>query len=71
MREKCTRAKIELSFSASTEDLLSELDPPEMLELDRAALDGVIDDLVDQTVDECERMLDSLGLSWSDVDHAS
>lgn len=68
LREKCVRAKIELSFIASTEDMLSELDPPEMLELDRGALSGLIDDLVEQTVDECERMLHSLDLSWPDVD---
>lgn len=68
LREKCIRAKIQLSFSASTEDFLSELDPPEMLELDQAVLSGLIDDLVEQTVDECERMLRSLGLSWPEVD---
>ena len=28
----------------------------------------MIDDLVEQTVDECERMLHSLDLSWPDVD---
>lgn len=67
LREKCVRAKIELSFIPSIEDLLSELDPPEMLELDRAVLSGMIDDLVEQTVDECERMLRSLDLSWPDV----
>lgn len=68
LREKCIRAKIQLSFSTSTEDFLSELDPPEMLELDQAVLSGLIDDLVEQTVDECERMLRSLGLSWPQVD---
>jgi molecular chaperone DnaK (HSP70) len=68
LREKCVRAKIQLSFSTSTEDLLSELDPPETLELDQAVLSRLIDDLVEQTVDECERMLGSLGLSWPEVD---
>ena len=68
LREKCVRAKIQLSFITFTEDMLSELDPPEMLELDRAVLAGMIDDLVEQTVAECERMLHSLNRSWPDVD---
>ena len=68
LREKCVQAKIELSFVTSTEDLLSELEPPETLDLERAVLDGLIDDLVEQTVGECERMLRSLDLSWPDVD---
>lgn len=68
MWEKCVQAKVELSSSTSTEILLSELEPPEILALDRATLSGMIGDLVEETLDECERMLRSLDLSWPEVD---
>jgi molecular chaperone DnaK (HSP70) len=68
LREKCTEAKVALSFRQFHEALLSELDPEETLELERPALDGLIRDLVEQTVDECERMLSSVEMSWSDID---
>jgi molecular chaperone DnaK (HSP70) len=68
LREKCIQAKIELSFIEFHEGLLGELDPPEMLELERSALAAMIGDLIEQTTDECERMLRSLDLSWPDID---
>jgi actin-like ATPase involved in cell morphogenesis len=68
LREKCTEAKVALSFRPDHETLLSALDPPETLELERSALDRLIHDLVEQTVDECERMLRSVDLSWPDID---
>jgi molecular chaperone DnaK len=67
LREKCTDAKIELSDAELTEMLLAELDPPEIFSMDRAALELVIGDLVDQTVQECARMLEELGLPNAEV----
>ena len=68
LREKCVEAKVELSLIQSTEKLLSELDPPELLILSRTELDGAISDLVEATVGECERMLTAVGLSFGGVD---
>ncbi len=68
LREKCVQAKIGLSVTEVHEDLLSEIDPPELFELARTELFYLIEDLVEETVDECERMLRSLDLSWADVD---
>jgi molecular chaperone DnaK (HSP70) len=67
LREKCTRAKIGLSVTDPHEDLLAELDPPEILELDRATLAVLIGDLLDRTLEECDRLLGELGLSWQDL----
>jgi molecular chaperone HscA len=71
LRERCVQAKVELSAFEYHEELLSELDPPEMLELGRAGLNDLIDDLVTATVDECERMLRELGMAWPDVDRCT
>lgn len=67
LREKCTEAKIELSDAESTLKLFPELDPPEILTMDQADLDRAICDLVDQTVDECARMLGELDLQPAQV----
>jgi len=69
LREKCTEAKIELSDAELTEKLLTDLDPPEILRMDRAALERAIADLVDLTVQECARMLADLGLTHAEVGH--
>jgi len=68
LREKCIDVKIDLSLMESTQKLLSQLDPAEIFGLDRTDLSGLIGDLVEQTVDECERMLSALGLSFSEID---
>ncbi len=68
LREKCVEAKVELSLIQSTEKLLSELNPPELLSVSRAELNGAISDLVEETVGECERMLTTAGLSFDGVD---
>jgi molecular chaperone DnaK len=68
LREKCVEAKVELSLIQSTEKLLSELDPPELLTLSRTELNDAISDLVEETVGECERMLNAADLSFGGVD---
>lgn len=68
LRERCVQAKIDLSVFEFHQELLSELEPPEMFELDCARLNDLIKDLVAATVDECERMLRELGMAWSDID---
>jgi actin-like ATPase involved in cell morphogenesis len=68
LREKCTEAKVALSFRPFHETLLSELDPAEPLELERSVLDRLIGDLVEQTVNTCEEMLRSVDQSWPDID---
>lgn len=68
LREKCIEAKVELSLLQSTQKLLSELDPPELLTLSRTDLNGAISDLIEETVNECERMLTAAGLSFDGVD---
>ena len=69
LREKCTDTKIELSDGERTDKLLTELNPPEILSMDRAALEHAIEDLIDETVQECARMLADLGLSCAEVSH--
>lgn len=69
LREKCTDTKIELSDDEHTDKLLVELDPPEILSMDRAALEHVIEDLVEETVQECARMLEELGLPYAEIGH--
>ena len=68
LREKCTEAKVALSFRPFHDTLLGELDPVETLELERSALDHLIGDLVEQSIDKCEEMLRSVDLSWPDID---
>lgn len=67
LREKCTDTKIELSDAEHTDKLLVELDPAEILSLERAALEQMIGDLIDDTVQECARMLEELGLPHAEV----
>jgi len=68
LREKCTEAKVALSFRPFHETLLSEIDPVEALELERPALDRLIGDLLEQTIDKCEQMLRSVDLLWPGID---
>jgi molecular chaperone DnaK (HSP70) len=67
LREKCVEAKIELSFIESTRKLLSEVNPAVLVSLDRATLSTLIGDLVEETADECERMLKGLGLAPGEI----
>jgi len=67
LREKCTDVKIELSNATRTKKLLHELDPPVILSMEQANLELAISDLVDQTVQECARMLDGLSLPHAEV----
>ena len=67
LREKCVEAKIELSFIATTQKLLSELDPAVLWSLDRAGFTTLIGALVDETVNECGRMLKTLELAPEDI----
>ena len=67
LREKCVEAKIELSFIETTEKLLSEVNPAVLLTLDRATLSKLIGGLVEETVDECERMLKALALAPGEI----
>ena len=68
LRDKSTKAKVALSFRQFHEELLTELDPEETLELERPELDGLIGALIEQTIGECEQMIRAVDLSWPDID---
>jgi len=70
LRDAAERAKRELSFKAQVSIQLPELASrfPEGMELDRARLEGLTQDLVDRTVWPCETVLNAAKWSVEDVD---
>lgn len=70
LRDAAERAKRELSFQERASIQLPELASrfPEGIELDRARLEGLTQDLVDRTVWPCETVLNHAKWSVEDVD---
>jgi molecular chaperone DnaK len=70
LRDAAERAKRELSFKESVSIRLPELASrfPDGIELDRARLEGLTQDLVDRTVWPCETVLNNAKWSTEDVD---
>jgi molecular chaperone DnaK len=67
LKDSCESFKCQLSVTSQHEDLLSELMPPVVLDLTRADLEALVRPLLEESIAECERLLDSLGLNWQDV----
>jgi molecular chaperone DnaK len=70
LRHAAERAKRELSFAERVSIQLPELASrfPDGIELDRARLEGLTQDLVDRTVWPCESVLSAAGWSIEDVE---
>ena len=74
LRDAAERAKIELSFSKETEInlpfLVSDTSGPKHLQvsISRTVFEGLIEDLVNETLEECQIALDEAGMQPSDVD---
>lgn len=68
LRESCEQLKVQLSIVSAHEEYLTALHPPMVLRMERAELVELLSPFVLQTIGECERLLDGLGKSWSDID---
>jgi actin-like ATPase involved in cell morphogenesis len=69
LRDTCENAKRVLSTEMLYEGLLTELDTSPRFELSRSELAELIGPMVEETIAECERLLRSLGMDWSDIDN--
>lgn len=67
LKDTCEKFKLQLSVTDSYEDLLSELKPPSRFRLDRAKFEALIRPVLEETISECDRLLDSLKLTWQEV----
>ncbi|MFD0577451.1 Hsp70 family protein [Dactylosporangium darangshiense] len=68
LQDTCEQIKIQLSITEAHEEMLSELDDPVVIEITRDQLEAVLAPLLDETLDECERLLAEQGLEWPDID---
>jgi molecular chaperone DnaK (HSP70) len=68
LRDGCEKLKWELSSASSADMLLPDAQPPARFRLDRADFEARIRPLVAQTISECDQLLGTLGLDWSDLD---
>ncbi|WP_431726912.1 Hsp70 family protein [Verrucosispora sp. TAA-831] len=68
LRDTCEQIKIRLSAVTAHPAYLTELDPPTTVTLTRDELDELVRPALLETIAECERLLDDLGLRWSDID---
>ena len=74
LRDAAERAKIELSFSKETEVnlpfLVSDTTGPKHLQVNitREIFEGLIEDLIAETIEECVTALDEAGLATTDID---
>jgi len=64
LKDACEMFKWQLSVADHYED---ELMPPSSFALDRAEFEALIRPLLAETISECDRLLDKLGLDWPDV----
>ena len=68
LRDESERIKWELSVTDQYEDLLTALQPPAWVQVQRAEFEALIKPLIAETVLECDRLLSQLGMTWLDVD---
>ncbi|MEC7241430.1 MAG: molecular chaperone DnaK [Myxococcota bacterium] len=74
LRDAAERAKIELSFSKETEVnlpfLVSDTTGPKHLQVNitREIFEGLIEDLIAETIEECVTALEEAGLATTDID---
>jgi molecular chaperone DnaK len=68
LRDGCERLKWELSAASSADMLLPDTQPPVRFRLDRTNFEARIRPLIAQTIGECDQLLGTLGLEWSDLD---
>jgi molecular chaperone DnaK (HSP70) len=67
LKDTCEEIKWKLSASEHYDDLLLELPTPVPFSLERAGFEALIRPLLAETISECDRLLDKLGLKWTDV----
>ncbi|MFF0717831.1 Hsp70 family protein [Micromonospora sp. NPDC003816] len=68
LRDTCEQIKIRLSTVTTHSADLTDLDPPTTFTFTRDELDELVRPALRETITECERLLDDLGLRWSDID---
>ena len=68
LKDSCEKLKWQLSVTDHYEDLLSELIPPPWFRLDRPEFEALIRPLLNETISECERLIEMLDLDWSKID---
>jgi molecular chaperone DnaK (HSP70) len=68
LRDLCEQMKIKLSVRDEQTVELDMLAPGATFTLSRLELQKLIEPLLEETLDECERVLAAQGMSWSDVD---
>jgi actin-like ATPase involved in cell morphogenesis len=66
--ESCESLKIRLSYSERVREPLTELAEPVTVEITRTEFQGLIGDLIEQTMKCSQKMLGDVGLTWEQVD---